>query len=62
MDILKSLPGIQENVSLANYTTFKIGGPARYFFIAKNKDEIISALKAAKELGMPFYILMELSI
>jgi len=57
MDILNSLQGVQENVPISNYVTFKIGGPARYFFVAKNKEEIISAIKAAKEFNIPFYII-----
>ena len=47
----------QENVSLAQYTSFRIGGPARYFFIAKSKKELVEAIKKAKELKLPFFIL-----
>lgn len=47
----------QENVSLANYTSFKIGGPAKYLFIAESKEELIKAIKKAKELRLPFFIL-----
>ena len=47
----------RKNVSLANYTTFKIGGPAKYFYIAKTKQDLIKAIKAAKELGLPFFVL-----
>jgi len=57
MDIKELLPGVQENVSLAPYTTFQIGGKAKYFFIAETKDEIIQAAEAAKQLGLPFFIL-----
>lgn len=57
MGILNDLPGLQENISLANHTTFRIGGPARYFFIAKNNDEIIRAVQSAKEENIPFYIM-----
>ncbi len=53
----KLLPKVRENVLLKNYTTFKIGGLARYFFLAKNKEDIIKAAKAAKELKLPFFIL-----
>ena len=47
----------QENVLLSKYTTFKIGGPAKYFCIARNKENLIKAVKKAKELKMPFFIL-----
>ncbi|MDO8601103.1 MAG: UDP-N-acetylmuramate dehydrogenase [bacterium] len=57
MLIKKLLPSIRENVSLASYTSFKIGGPARYFFLAKNKDDLLKAVMAAKELNLPFFIL-----
>ncbi|MBU3964968.1 UDP-N-acetylmuramate dehydrogenase [Patescibacteria group bacterium] len=56
-DIKSLLKGVQENVSLAQYTTFKIGGPARYFYIAKTTEEIVNAVKIAKSKEIPFYIL-----
>lgn len=48
---------IKENISLAKHTTFKIGGPARYFCIAKSKEDLIKAVKKAKEIKLPFFIL-----
>lgn len=45
-----------ENESLANHCTFKIGGPARYFFVAKNSEEIVKAAEAANELGLKIFI------
>ena len=48
---------IQENIPLAPYTTFKIGGPARFFCEAKREDEIIEALKFAKEKSIPVFVL-----
>jgi len=53
----EKLPGVQKNIPLSRFTTFRIGGKARYFFDAKTKEDIIKALKAAKELGLPFFIL-----
>ena len=47
----------QKNILLKNYTTFKIGGPAEYFFTAKNKIELIKAIHEAKILNLPFFIL-----
>ena len=48
---------IKENISLAKHTTFKIGGPARYFCIAKNKKDLIEAIKWAKQKKVPFFVL-----
>ena len=57
MDIEQKLPKIQENISLAGHTTFKIGGPARYFFVAENAEEIKKAVRAAKEFNLHYFIL-----
>jgi UDP-N-acetylmuramate dehydrogenase len=56
-NILNLLSGVQKNIPLADYTTFKIGGPARYFFVAKKQEEIISALQVARESKLPVFIL-----
>jgi UDP-N-acetylmuramate dehydrogenase len=57
MEIEKELPKIQKNISLAKYTTFKIGGRAKYFFIAKNKKDLVLAVKVAKKNKLPFFVL-----
>jgi UDP-N-acetylmuramate dehydrogenase len=51
------LPEIQHNVSLKNYTTYKIGGPAKYFFDAKNKEDLLKAIGVAKKVRLPIFIL-----
>jgi UDP-N-acetylmuramate dehydrogenase len=56
-NIKNLLPGIKKNVPLKNHTTFKIGGKAKYFFIAKTKRNIIKAISVAKKLGLPFFVL-----
>ena len=48
---------LEENVLLSQYTTFRIGGPARYFFIAKNTKDLIEAVKFARGKKLPFFIL-----
>ncbi len=48
---------IIENQSLKELTTFKIGGLARYFCIAKNEDELIEAIGFSKKNKIPFFIL-----
>jgi len=57
LKIKKELVGIQKNISLAKYTTFRIGGRAKYFFVAKKKEDIISALLVVKKYNLPFFIL-----
>lgn len=48
---------ILENISLAPYTTFKIGGPAKYFCIVTNEEEIVKAVQFAKDKSLPFFVL-----
>jgi len=47
----------QENVSLAGQTSFKIGGPAKYFFTVESKEDLIEAINKIKKLKLPFFIL-----
>ncbi len=42
---------------LAPYTTFKIGGPADAFTEAGSPDEVVAALRAARELEKPVFVL-----
>jgi len=49
--------GVRENEILANHTTFKIGGPAKYFYLARSSDALLKALEAAEELGLLYVIL-----
>lgn len=48
---------IQQNIPLAPMTTFRIGGPARYFCEAANEDELMEALKYAKENSLAIFVL-----
>ncbi len=48
---------IRTHVPLAPFTTIKIGGPADIFFEAKTSDELIDAVKIAKEHNTPYFIL-----
>ena len=45
---------IKENESLANHSTFRIGGLARYFAVAKSKEEILEVVEFAKNKGLSF--------
>jgi UDP-N-acetylmuramate dehydrogenase len=48
---------IREDVSLAPFTTFGIGGDARYFVEAQTEDEVVAAVLWAKERGLPLFVL-----
>jgi len=55
--IREKLSGIRENVELAPYTTFDIGGSADYFLDIKEEKDLIEAIKVAREFDLPFFIL-----
>ncbi|PIR90019.1 UDP-N-acetylenolpyruvoylglucosamine reductase [bacterium (Candidatus Gribaldobacteria) CG07_land_8_20_14_0_80_33_18] len=47
----------KKNVLLRDYTTFKIGGPAKYFFEAKTEEDLIEAIKFVYQKKLPFFVL-----
>ncbi|MFC1756372.1 UDP-N-acetylmuramate dehydrogenase [Patescibacteria group bacterium] len=48
---------IQKNVPLAQYTTFRIGGSAKYFVEANNIEELKEALDHAKSNNLDFFVM-----
>ena len=48
---------VERNVSLAPLTTFRIGGPADAFYRARTADELAGALRTARELEVPHFLL-----
>ena len=48
---------IRKNYHLGKFTTFKIGGPAEYFCMPVNLDEIIQALNFARQKGIDRFIM-----
>jgi UDP-N-acetylmuramate dehydrogenase len=48
---------LEENVPLAPLTTFRIGGPARWYAEATTEDEIVEAVAFAKEQEIPLFVL-----
>jgi UDP-N-acetylmuramate dehydrogenase len=53
----KRLPGVEHGVVLAPYTTFKIGGPADYFYHARTPEGLTKAITVARELEIPYFLL-----
>ena len=50
MKIIKGKP-------LADFTTFRIGGDAKFFCVVENKDDLQEAVDFAKEKSLPVFIL-----
>lgn len=55
--LLTSLPGISENVPLAPFSTFKVGGPARYFISPLSITELAHAFGVIRSSQVPYVIL-----
>jgi UDP-N-acetylmuramate dehydrogenase len=48
---------IKENVALAPLTTFRIGGPARYFVEAATENDVLESIQFAKQKSIPVFVL-----
>jgi UDP-N-acetylmuramate dehydrogenase len=48
---------IERDVPLAPLTTFKIGGPADYLLRARTGEDLITAVTAARDLELPYFLL-----
>ena len=49
--------GLLTREPLRHHTTFRIGGPADYFYAARTIDQLTAALRAGRELGLPVFLL-----
>lgn len=48
---------VWENEPMNRHTTFRVGGPARYFVSPPGESELSAVLNLCRSEGMPFYIL-----
>jgi UDP-N-acetylmuramate dehydrogenase len=48
---------VRENVTLAPFTTLKVGGKARFFVSAETEEQISEAVKFADEYDLNLFIL-----
>ena len=48
---------IEFNLSMAQYTSFRVGGPAEIFIHPKNWQDVRKAMLWAEEEGLPFFLL-----
>jgi UDP-N-acetylmuramate dehydrogenase len=47
---------VLENEPMKNHTTFRVGGPAKYFVAVDTKEKLFKAVKAAQDLNLPFFL------
>jgi UDP-N-acetylmuramate dehydrogenase len=48
---------VQQNISLAPFTTFRIGGPARFFVEAKTIADVEESVRFARTRNVPLFVL-----
>jgi UDP-N-acetylmuramate dehydrogenase len=48
---------VRRGVRLAQYTSFRIGGPADALYVARSADELARAVLTARELDIPYFVL-----
>ncbi len=48
---------VKQQEPLAPYTTFKIGGPAEYFMIARSRDDVVAGVNAALNAHVPVRVI-----
>ena len=48
---------IRQNIPLAQFTTFGIGGPARWFAEASSEDDVVEAATWARQHSAPLFVL-----
>ena len=59
-DILRDIVGemrIRQDEPMKNHTTFRVGGPARYFVSPANASELAAVLDACRRDVSPWFIL-----
>jgi len=61
MDIFEELkndfPRLEKNISLKNYSTFRIGGPSKYFLRTSDRKELKKIIERAKKENIKFLII-----
>ena len=49
--------GLRTGESMRHHTTFRIGGAAEYFFAARTPEQLATALRTARDLALPVFLL-----
>jgi len=54
---LKKYGQVKNNVALAKFTTFQIGGPAKFFITIDDNQKLIDLLNYLSAAGVPYFVL-----
>lgn len=49
--------GVRRDEPMAKHTTLKLGGPAKYFLIARTRDELVRAIETADRKNIPYRVI-----
>ena len=49
--------GLLTDEPLRHHTTFRIGGPADFYFAARTPDQLVTALRTARDASLPVFLL-----
>jgi UDP-N-acetylmuramate dehydrogenase len=49
--------GLLTQEPLRHHTTFRIGGPADFYFAARTADQLVTALRTSHDAGLPVFLL-----
>lgn len=55
--LFDQLANLKQAESLSQHTTFKIGGPAEYFFAAKTTPDLVKAVTTARQIKLPHLVI-----
>lgn len=56
-ELKKELGDIKEGELLSKHTTFRIGGPAKWFYEARNNQDLVKALEISEKLKVDYFVL-----
>ncbi len=57
LDELRAMGTVLMDEPLSRHTTLGVGGPADVYFAARSEEQLRGALRAAREHGVPAFIL-----
>lgn len=56
-ELIERFPNIEQNINLSQFTTFRIGGLAKYFLTSDDIDEIRNVIKFCKENNIKYKVI-----